>query len=166
MTHLSVIKVSALGNGISDVSLSNGAIVRVPSFVGQEVPIVSNQMSNAPSNTAYGNCGYSEMYIMSNSNSSGIYGWTGFDVYSWVIGSAYYFQWGARVENTTFNRNAWFDWEDPINSTSWFTLFYLIDGAGDYAAYAVGLYPSSTGYVFGTNGVCSSAGARSYTEVY
>lgn len=165
---VNVSSISPLPSGLSRITLDNGVVLIVPTSVAAKIRLrdVRNSVSS-PLNTAYGNCGYSYIYVEPDSNNSGVYGWTGFEVYASVIGEAYFYQWGALIQNITYDKQStWINWIDPTSSNSWIIGFYDVQGTGSYTAYVVGEYPSFTAYVFGTNGVCSSAGARSYTTVY
>ncbi|WP_201732619.1 hypothetical protein [Acidithrix sp. C25] len=152
-------------SGLSRLVLADGTSLTVPSSMASRLPVVNRNSGVSPLNTVYGNCGYSYIYIEKDSNNSGVYGWTGWNVNASVNGQSYYYGWGAEVVNTTYGRPILFQWEDPISENSWITSFYDIDGTGSYSANVVGIYPSLYGYVLGANGICTSAGARSYTVV-
>ncbi|NNN15020.1 MAG: hypothetical protein HKL82_04075 [Acidimicrobiaceae bacterium] len=164
LTQVGVTRVATVTDGMSQIYFANGTSAIVPSTVASGVRITGGGIT--PQNTVYGSCGYSYIYVDPNSNNSGVSGFTGWDVYSSVIGQAYYFEWGSEIENTSFLRYTNFEWDDPINTNSWTTFFSVLDGAGSYSAFVVGGTPGSlNGYVFGTNGVCTSIGSRSYTVV-
>ena len=83
-----------------------------------------------------------------------------------MIGQTFCYQWGVDVENTTYILSTQFEWDSSISENNWNTGFYAIYGLGDYTAVATQAFGQS-GYVFGTQGICSSAGplVRSYTVV-
>ena len=90
----------------------------------------------------------------------------GWDVYSSVMGRAFYYEQGADDKNTSYICSTQFECANPIYENNWITGFYAIYGFGDYTATATQAYGRS-GYVFGTESICSSAGplTRPYTVV-
>ena len=162
----SIVSRTELLHGITQLTLSNGNVITVPTKVASRLPLGSSGKSSNPLNTVYGSCGYAYIYIEPDSNNSGVYGWAGWNVYSSVIGQAFCYEWGVDVENTTYILSTQFEWDSSISENNWNTGFYAIYGLGDYTAVATQAFGQS-GYVFGTQGICSSAGplVRSYTVV-
>lgn len=164
LQYVAVTKVTPIGSGNSEVVLANGSTTFIPTSVAAKLPVDRHGAAN-PQKIVYGNCGDSYIQIQPNSNNSGVYGFTGWSVYPTVVGTPSYYQWGAELDNTTYSRGTLYQWEDPVSSDSWMTSFNDVKGAGSYTSFVVGIYPSLTAYVYGSNGVCASAGTRSATDV-
>ncbi len=164
MYSVSATGITVEPSGSALVHLSNGAAVTVPISVAQRLiqdNLVNPNAGPTPDNTVYGTCGYSWVYISPDSNNSGVQGLTGFDVYSTVIGQAYYTEWAVSTQNTSFNRTQVDEWGEGV-SNYWEVSFYAILGLGIYDSSVVAPqgYPESV--VFGTSGICYSTGPTDY----
>ncbi len=160
MTNIPVTAVTSAGHGESTVTLADGANLQVPTAVAADLPIAGKEAAASPANTVTGNCGSSYVYLFPD-GSTGVSGITG-----WVVTSpAYYYEWGNEVDNTTINSSTWFEWENSVSGTDWGTNYTMPSGPGFYTAVGVGVYPSLTGYVFTSTGVCASLGARDTQNV-
>ena len=158
MTLVGVSNSVQLANGMSELTLSNGQEVTVPTTVASRVKISTPSNGVQPDTTITGDCGTSDIYIYANSNNSGITGVTGWDVNYQDVGTVYYFQWGVDTTNVTYNRSAQVDWDEDYAQQSWLGSFDDIQGTGHYHSEVI-QSDGSPGYVFGTTGVCESASA-------
>jgi len=163
MTFVGVSSKTLLSNGTTQLNLANGQVLTVATSTATQIDTSTNSNGIQPDNTVYGDCGYAEIYISPNSNNSGISGLTGWDVSTGDLGQVVSFEWGVAITNITYNRNKNEEWGGPYTSSSWFSSFYDNAGTGNYHS-EVQLANGSDGIVYGSYGICESAGPLVHSD--